>query len=128
MRSFDVSRRIALFQELDTLASVGAVIASSTSGVRPGTFTAGLAHRERCLVAHPPNHDQPGRVVAVHGGRHRDRRGSVLQIATHVAGRLRRESRLRAQWGEPYAGRSRASHRARLDTRPAPMSRRSSAR
>jgi 3-hydroxyacyl-CoA dehydrogenase len=51
----DLARRIELFRQLDTLAAPDAVIASSTSGMRPSTFTAGLANRARCLVAHPPN-------------------------------------------------------------------------
>jgi 3-hydroxyacyl-CoA dehydrogenase len=51
----NLEQRIRLFQELDTLAPGNAVIASSTSGMPPSAFTADLRHRERCLVAHPPN-------------------------------------------------------------------------
>lgn len=44
-----------LFAELDVLAPPHAILASSTSGMAPSTFSHGLAHRERCLVAHPAN-------------------------------------------------------------------------
>ena len=49
----DVRRR--LFAELDEAAPPDAVIASSTSGMAPSTFTEGLKGRHRCLVAHPAN-------------------------------------------------------------------------
>ncbi|MFO1350231.1 MAG: 3-hydroxyacyl-CoA dehydrogenase [Gammaproteobacteria bacterium] len=44
-----------LYQELDRLAAPTTVLASSTSGIPASDFTATLAHRERCLVAHPIN-------------------------------------------------------------------------
>ena len=47
--------RTALFAELDRLSPPGAVIASSTSGMRPSSFTEALPGRARCLVAHPAN-------------------------------------------------------------------------
>jgi 3-hydroxyacyl-CoA dehydrogenase len=50
-----VDAKIALFQELDTLARPDAVLASSTSGIPASAFTEGLAGRARCLVAHPVN-------------------------------------------------------------------------
>lgn len=49
----DVKREV--FTRLDELASPDAIIASSTSGLLPSSFTAHLEHRERCLVAHPIN-------------------------------------------------------------------------
>lgn len=49
----DVKREI--FSRLDALAARDAVIASSTSGILPSSFTGHLAHRERCLVVHPLN-------------------------------------------------------------------------
>jgi L-gulonate 3-dehydrogenase len=49
----DVRRR--LFDELDEAAPSAAVIASSTSGMAPSTFSEGLKGRHRCLVAHPAN-------------------------------------------------------------------------
>ena len=45
----------ALYQEMAPLVKADAVIASSTSGLKPSTFTADIAGRERCLVAHPIN-------------------------------------------------------------------------
>jgi L-gulonate 3-dehydrogenase len=47
--------RRRLFAELDDATPPGAIIASSTSGMAPSTFTEHLVHRERCLVAHPAN-------------------------------------------------------------------------
>lgn len=47
--------RRSLFAELDGAAPPHAVIASSTSGMAPSTFTENLAGRHRCLVAHPAN-------------------------------------------------------------------------
>jgi 3-hydroxyacyl-CoA dehydrogenase len=45
----------ALYQQLAALAPAGAVIGSSTSGLPSSSFTADIAGRERCLVAHPIN-------------------------------------------------------------------------
>jgi 3-hydroxyacyl-CoA dehydrogenase len=45
----------ALFAELDRLAAPDAILASSTSGIPASSFTAELAGRQRCLVAHPIN-------------------------------------------------------------------------
>jgi len=50
---FDV--RQALFAQIDAAAPASAILASSTSGMRPSTFTEQLVHRSRCLVAHPAN-------------------------------------------------------------------------
>lgn len=44
-----------MFAELDRLASPGALLMSSTSGIPASAFTADLAGRGRCLVAHPMN-------------------------------------------------------------------------
>jgi L-gulonate 3-dehydrogenase len=43
------------FAELDLLASPDAILASSTSTIVASAFTADLAGRHRCLVAHPVN-------------------------------------------------------------------------
>ena len=43
------------FAELDRLASPNAILASSTSAIVASQFTADLAGRARCLVAHPVN-------------------------------------------------------------------------
>jgi 3-hydroxyacyl-CoA dehydrogenase len=45
----------ALYKEMAPLAKAEAVIASSTSGLRPSLFTETVVGRERCLVAHPVN-------------------------------------------------------------------------
>ncbi|MGH6918414.1 MAG: 3-hydroxyacyl-CoA dehydrogenase [Geminicoccaceae bacterium] len=45
----------AVFAELDRLAAPDAVLASSTTGIPPSSFTEQLAGRSRCLVAHPIN-------------------------------------------------------------------------
>jgi L-gulonate 3-dehydrogenase len=44
-----------LFAELDALAPLHAVLASSTSDIPASLFTEGLAGRARCVVAHPLN-------------------------------------------------------------------------
>jgi L-gulonate 3-dehydrogenase len=51
----DLAVKTAIFAELDAAADPGAVLASSTSALLPSAFTAGLAGRARCLVAHPIN-------------------------------------------------------------------------
>lgn len=45
----------AIFARMDAAASLGAVLASSTSGLRCSLWSEGLAGRARCLVAHPVN-------------------------------------------------------------------------
>ncbi len=45
----------AIFAELDRLAPKDAILASSTSAIVASDFTAELAGRARCLVAHPVN-------------------------------------------------------------------------
>ncbi len=50
-----VADKQALFAELDRVAPVDAVLASSTSGIPASAFTGSLAGRARCLVAHPVN-------------------------------------------------------------------------
>jgi L-gulonate 3-dehydrogenase len=49
----EVKRQV--FAELDRLAAADAVLASSTTGIPPSSFTEHLASRQRCLVAHPIN-------------------------------------------------------------------------
>ncbi|WP_456268976.1 3-hydroxyacyl-CoA dehydrogenase [Kushneria sp. AK178] len=49
----EVKREI--FAQLDELAAPDIVLASSTSGITASSFTEHLAHRHRCLVAHPIN-------------------------------------------------------------------------
>jgi L-gulonate 3-dehydrogenase len=49
----EVKREV--FADLDRLAAADAVLASSTTGIPPSTFTDHLAGRQRCLVAHPIN-------------------------------------------------------------------------
>jgi L-gulonate 3-dehydrogenase len=49
----EVKREV--FSELDRLAAPDAVLASSTTGIPPSSFTEHLAGRQRCLVAHPIN-------------------------------------------------------------------------
>jgi 3-hydroxyacyl-CoA dehydrogenase len=49
----EIKRRV--FAELDRLAPVDAILASSTSAIVASKFTAELGGRARCLVAHPVN-------------------------------------------------------------------------
>ncbi len=49
------SAKQSLFAELDRLAPPGAIIASSSSGIRVSLFTEKLAGRARCLIGHPVN-------------------------------------------------------------------------
>jgi 3-hydroxyacyl-CoA dehydrogenase len=51
----DVAVKKAVFAELDALAAEETVLASSSSAILPSLFTADLAGRGRCLVAHPIN-------------------------------------------------------------------------
>ena len=51
----NVEVKRAVFSELDRLAPPDAILASSTSGIVPSSFTGHLTHPERCLVAHPLN-------------------------------------------------------------------------
>lgn len=44
-----------VFARMDSLCGPDVVLASSTSSIPASAFTATLAHRERCLVAHPVN-------------------------------------------------------------------------
>ena len=44
-----------IHRQIDQLAPPTAVVASSTSGIPASSFTEDLAHRRRCLVAHPIN-------------------------------------------------------------------------
>lgn len=50
-----VAQKRAIFAELDRLAPRDAILASSTSTIQASRFTASLAGRARCLVAHPAN-------------------------------------------------------------------------
>ncbi len=47
--------KLALYAELDRIASPETVLASSTSALLPSAFTETLKERGRCLVAHPIN-------------------------------------------------------------------------
>ncbi|WP_232818489.1 3-hydroxyacyl-CoA dehydrogenase [Elioraea thermophila] len=51
----DEEAKRAMFAELDRLSDARAVLASSTSSIVASRFTAELAGRSRCLVAHPVN-------------------------------------------------------------------------
>lgn len=61
----DVKR--ALFGELDALAAPETILASSTSSIPASLFTEHLAHRHRCLVAHPVNPPHVIPVVEISG-------------------------------------------------------------
>jgi 3-hydroxyacyl-CoA dehydrogenase len=50
---FEVKREV--YARLDRLAAPDAVLASSTSGLVPSSFTEHIAGRHRCLVVHPIN-------------------------------------------------------------------------
>ena len=51
----EVALKRTAFAEFDRLASPDAILASSTSAIVASQFTADLAGRARCLVAHPVN-------------------------------------------------------------------------
>jgi 3-hydroxyacyl-CoA dehydrogenase len=51
----EVEIKRTVFAELDRLTPAGAILASSTSAIVASHFTAELAGRARCLVAHPVN-------------------------------------------------------------------------
>jgi L-gulonate 3-dehydrogenase len=53
--SEDLAVKRDIFARLDAAAGPEAVLASSTSAILPSKFTAALAGRARCLVAHPIN-------------------------------------------------------------------------
>jgi 3-hydroxyacyl-CoA dehydrogenase len=50
-----LAAKSALFAEMDRIAAPHVILASSTSGIPASAFTADLAGRGRCLVAHPVN-------------------------------------------------------------------------
>ncbi len=50
-----IESKLAIFAELDRLASPDAILASSTSTIVASRFTEKLKGRARCLVAHPVN-------------------------------------------------------------------------
>ena len=50
-----VDAKIALFRELDAVASPSCILASSSSAIVASKYTEGLKGRARCLVAHPVN-------------------------------------------------------------------------
>lgn len=56
-----------IFARLDAAAPAGAILASSTSSIVASRFTAGLAGRSRCLVAHPVNPPHLVRLVELCG-------------------------------------------------------------
>jgi 3-hydroxyacyl-CoA dehydrogenase len=47
--------KLELWREIDRLAEPRTILASSSSAIVPSRFTADLAGRQRCLVAHPLN-------------------------------------------------------------------------
>jgi len=51
----NVDLKIKIFTQLDSLASPGAILASSTSAIPASKFTENLKGRNRCLVSHPIN-------------------------------------------------------------------------
>lgn len=51
----DVEVKREIFAKLDAAAEGHAALASSSSAILPSSFTAGLAGKSRCLVAHPIN-------------------------------------------------------------------------
>lgn len=51
----DLPLKQSLWPALDAASPPDAILASSTSAIVPSAFTEQLAHRERCLVAHPLN-------------------------------------------------------------------------
>src|SRR5262245_42566852 len=51
----DVDAKTAIFAKLDACAPASTILASSTSAIVASRFTEKLAHRDRCLVAHPVN-------------------------------------------------------------------------
>lgn len=53
--SEDVQVKRKVYAELDALAPVSAVLASSTSGIPASAWSESLPNRSRCLVAHPVN-------------------------------------------------------------------------
>jgi L-gulonate 3-dehydrogenase len=53
--SEDVEVKRKLFAELDAAAPPDAVLASSSTAIMPSRFTADVAGRARCIVAHPIN-------------------------------------------------------------------------
>lgn len=86
----------ALFERLDALAAPQAVLASSTSALVASRFTARLAGRARCLVAHPVNPPHLVPVVEVCGAPWTDpavkaRAIDILRRAGQVPIDVRRE-------------------------------------
>jgi 3-hydroxyacyl-CoA dehydrogenase len=51
----NLAAKQTLFADIDRLAAPSAILASSTSGILASHWSAGLAGRSRCLVAHPIN-------------------------------------------------------------------------
>lgn len=50
-----VAAKRTIFAEMDAVAPATAILASSSSAIPASAFTDALAHRERCIVAHPAN-------------------------------------------------------------------------
>jgi 3-hydroxyacyl-CoA dehydrogenase len=57
-----VDAKLAIFAEMDSLAAPDCILASSTSYIPASAFSANIAGRARCLVAHPVN---PPHIVPV---------------------------------------------------------------
>jgi 3-hydroxyacyl-CoA dehydrogenase len=57
-----IEAKIRIWKELDAAAAPGTILASSSSAIVASRFTADLAGRNRCLIAHPVN---PPHVVPV---------------------------------------------------------------
>ena len=84
------------FAQLDTAAERAAVLASSTSAIVASQFTAELAGRARCIVAHPVNPPHLVPVVEVCGApwtssETRDRARDVLRSVGQVPIDVKRE-------------------------------------
>ena len=90
----DIKRGV--FAELDRLAPAAAILASSTSAIVASKFTAELAGRARCLVAHPVNPPHLVPVVELCGSPWTDaatvsRATEIMLSVGQVPVRVRRE-------------------------------------
>ena len=76
----------ATYAKLDAVAASTTILASSTSALVPSKFTAGLAGRARCIVAHPVNPPHLVPVVEVCGApwTSADTKARTLQVLRGV--------------------------------------------